>query len=66
MAANTADHIEPHRGDPAKFWFGKLQSLCPTHHSGSKAQLESKGYTNDIGDDGFPVDKSHPFNKLKK
>jgi len=27
-AATVADHIEPHRGDPVKFWEGALQSLC--------------------------------------
>lgn len=66
MAANVADHVEPHHGDQYKFWFGKLQSLCPPHHSSSKSQLEGKGFVNDIGDDGFPVDKLHPFNKLKR
>jgi hypothetical protein len=28
VAARIADHIEPHRGDPIKFWTGALQSLC--------------------------------------
>jgi len=63
MAANAADHIEPHRGDQKKFWFGKLQSLCPEHHASSKQQLENKGFVNDIGLDGFPVDENHPFHR---
>lgn len=31
--ATQADHIEPHRGDRIKFYRGKLQSLCDSHHS---------------------------------
>ncbi|KKB12376.1 hypothetical protein VE25_07440 [Devosia geojensis] len=27
-AATVADHVEPHRGDPVKFWEGELQSVC--------------------------------------
>lgn len=31
--ATDVDHEEPHRGDPVKFYIGKLQSLCVTCHS---------------------------------
>ncbi len=31
--AAIADHIEDHKGDLAKFFQGKLQSLCPSCHS---------------------------------
>ena len=34
-AANISDHVVPHRGDPQLFWFGALQSLCPSCHSSS-------------------------------
>ncbi len=27
-AATVCDHVEPHRGDPDKFWNGPFQSLC--------------------------------------
>lgn len=40
--ATVADHITPHRGDPALFG-GPLQSLCATCHSSDKAREESKG-----------------------
>jgi HNH endonuclease len=30
-AATIADHIEPHKGDEQKFFFGELQSLCKLH-----------------------------------
>ena len=58
--AEVADHITPHNGDYNLFWFGKLQSLCSSHHSGSKRQLENKGFVDDIGDDGWPIDSKHP------
>lgn len=60
MEATVADHIIPHHGDEQMFWFGKLQSLCRPHHDGRKQQQEKKGYANDIGIDGWPVDQKHP------
>ena len=61
VVARVADHIIPHKGDPYLFWFGALQGLCRQHHNRSKQQLEVKGYTDDIGADGYPLDKKHPF-----
>lgn len=66
VAATVADHVEPHRGDPIKFWFGELQSLCTNDHNRNKQQLETRGYINDIGNDGWPIDQNHPTNKAEK
>jgi 5-methylcytosine-specific restriction endonuclease McrA len=66
IEANVADHKIPHHGDEMKFWFGQLQSLCYSHHNGSKQQLERRGFVTDIGADGFPIDSQHPFNKSRK
>ena len=52
-AATVADHVEPHRGDEYKFWCGALKSLCASHHSRSKQQIEKLGYTKDVGADGI-------------
>ncbi len=65
VPAVVADHVVPHRGNQHMFWYGALQSLCREHHNTSKQQLETKGFTDDIGTDGFPVDPNHPFNKQK-
>jgi 5-methylcytosine-specific restriction enzyme A len=65
MPATVADHFIPHRGDPQLFWFGCLQSLCWPHHNGTKQQEEKKGFSHDIGADGFPTDARHPFNRVK-
>ena len=56
--ATCADHIEPHRGDYAKFRLGKL--LCASCHSSTKAMVEKRGYDPAIGVDGWPLDRRHP------
>ena len=60
VAARIADHVEPHRGDPIKFWNGKLQSLCAHCHESRKKRFEHRGYDNTIGVDGGPLDPRHP------
>jgi len=60
--ATIADHVEPHHGDVNKFWLGELQSLCKPCHDGAKQSFESKGYRDEIGADGWPVDPKHPVN----
>ncbi len=58
------DHIKPHRGDLALFWDRtNWQPLCNPCHNSLKAQVESRGYHEAVGLDGFPLDKNHPFNK---
>lgn len=52
--ATIADHVEPHRGDRQKFWYGELQSLCATCHSSIKQMMEN-GKTA-IGVDGWPIE----------
>ena len=41
-AATIADHIEPHKGDQQKFFFGELQSLCKLHHESAKKREEAR------------------------
>jgi 5-methylcytosine-specific restriction enzyme A len=60
VPADVADHIEPHKGDPNKFWLGALQSLCHQCHSRHKQSFEVRGHSLEIGLDGFPVDAKHP------
>ena len=59
----VADHIEPHMGDPEKFWHGALQTLCPDHHDKAKQIEEHRGYSTETGADGWPLDDRHPGNK---
>jgi 5-methylcytosine-specific restriction protein A len=55
--ATVCDHVDPHRGDPAKFWTGPYQSLCDTHHSSDKQRIERGGKPRPvIGEDGWPIE----------
>jgi 5-methylcytosine-specific restriction endonuclease McrA len=36
----VCDHVEPHRGDVAKFWAGPFQTLCKPCHDGQKQKEE--------------------------
>ena len=57
------DHIVPHRGDHKCFWDRKnWQALCRSCHDGAKRSEERRGYSTDIGADGWPVDPRHPAN----
>lgn len=62
--ATIADHVEPHGGDYTKFVLGKLQSLCEPCHA-PKWAADKRGYSNAVGDDGYPLDPAHPFNRVR-
>lgn len=40
--ATVCDHIDPHRGNPERFWNGPFQSLCKPHHDSAKQQAENR------------------------
>lgn len=51
-----ADHVEPHHGDPDKFWNGELRTTCAHCHNSEKQRLEKGGRPRQrIGVDGWPV-----------
>jgi hypothetical protein len=40
-AATIVDHVDPHHGDPKKFWDTSMwQSCCKWHHDSVKQALE--------------------------
>jgi 5-methylcytosine-specific restriction protein A len=60
--ATVVDHVQPHRGDSKLFWSkANWQSLCKPHHDSTKQAIENRGYSNEIGSDGLPLDPQHPF-----
>jgi hypothetical protein len=65
VPAEVADHVEPHGGDPNKFFLGELQSLCKSCHDSRKRFMEINGYAPDIGLDGWPIDPLHPANRVR-
>jgi 5-methylcytosine-specific restriction protein A len=62
--ATVADHVIPHKGE----WFlffdaGNLQSLCKRCHDSVKQQSEKIGFSQQIDEDGWPMDQRHPVNQ---
>ena len=58
--ATVADHVVPHKGDERLFFQGATQSLCAPCHSGAKQSEERRGYSTEVGLDGWPVSPHHP------
>jgi 5-methylcytosine-specific restriction protein A len=57
VPARICDHVQPHRGDEAKFWAGPFQSLCKPHHDSDKQRIEKGGKPKpNIGIDGWPIE----------
>lgn len=51
----VCDHIEPHKGDEAKFWAGPFQTLCKHCHDSLKQREEHGNPIVPIGIDGWPI-----------
>lgn len=62
-SANTVNHVVRHHGDWAKFIAGPFESLCAPCHNDDVQGEESRGYSDEIGADGTPIDPKHPFNR---
>lgn len=64
VAATVVDHIKAHKGDLKLFWDRKnWQSLCEHDHNARKQQIERRGYSAEVGADGWPTDPAHPANR---
>ena len=62
--ATVVDHIVPHKGDRALFWdTNNWQPLCDAHHGSAKQREEIRGYSNEVGPNGWPLDPRHPANR---
>ena len=66
VAAEAVHHVVPHKGNRFLFFTGKLQSLCKRCHDGFTQQKERYGFINDIGSDGWPIDRNHPAYNTRK
>lgn len=57
----SVDHKEPHKGDEVLFFDEEnCWSLCKPCHDGRKQLIELHGFDPTVGDDGWPIDPSHP------
>lgn len=63
-AANVVHHKVPHRGDLALFFDpSNLEAVCKPCHDGPMQSDEARGFSRDVGPDGWPVDPAHPANR---
>jgi 5-methylcytosine-specific restriction endonuclease McrA len=54
-------HLTPHKGNADLFFdIDNLQSVCWSCHSGVIQSEEARGYSAEIGEDGWPIDSNHP------
>lgn len=61
--ADVVHHKREHKGNPVLFYEPtNLESLCAHHHD-SEAQSDERGAHKQIGQDGWPIHPSHPFNR---
>lgn len=60
--ATICDHEKPHRGDEALFYGGPFVSLCKPCHDGAAQVRDNRGFSPEVGSDGFPIDARHRAN----
>ena len=65
--ATVVDHITPHKGDQDLFWDSQnnWQALCTNCHNSYKKRLEMSGKVIGCTSSGEPLDRNHPWNKVK-
>lgn len=62
--ATVVDHVEPHRGDAARFWSASnWQALCKTCHDAIKQTAERSGHLRGSNAQGLPLDPKHHWNR---
>ena len=62
-AATVVNHRDPHKGDMARFSDrANLESACAPCHDGAIQSEERRGYSTEIGADGWPTCERHPMN----
>ena len=62
-AATVCDHAIAHKGDEALFFGGPFISLCKPCHDGAAQVRDNRGFSPEVGADGFPIDPRHRVNR---
>lgn len=66
VPATVCHHVDPKtKADPATFYAGPFASLCADCHDGPVQSTERRGYSSEVGEDGWPADPHHPANKAR-
>ena len=61
VPATVVNHGTPHKGDWRRFIDPQNhQSVCKPCHDGVIQSAERRGYSVEVGVDGFPIDPKHP------
>lgn len=55
------DHHPAHNEDYQAFFFGPLRTLCKHHHDTIAQADEARGFSLEVGEDGWPTDPQNPF-----
>ncbi len=62
-AANVVNHITPHKGDITLFFtWSNWEATCKPCHDRDIQSEERRGYSKQVGADGWPTDEKHPAN----
>lgn len=63
-AATVVNHVVPHKGNLQRFFDqGNWEAICAPHHDRDAQSEERRGYSTEVGLDGFPTDPKHPANR---
>jgi len=61
VAAAVCHHVsQSQKLRPETFFAGPFTSLCKDCHDGRAQQIEVRGYSTEVGADGFPIHPKHP------
>lgn len=63
VAADTVNHVTPHKGDWSLFISGPFESLCTACHSGPVQSHERAPHPTGCDAAGRPLDATHPWNR---
>lgn len=61
----VVDHIDPATKNSIDTFYEMdgLQALCKQCHDGDKQSQESRGYSTQMDENGYPIDPMHPANQ---
>lgn len=57
----VVDHHPRHNNDWLQFFQGPVRTLCKFHHDGQAQADEARGFSVQVGADGWPTDEDNPF-----
>ena len=63
VPSTVVNHKRPHKGDRDLFFDERnCEGTCKACHDGPIQSSERRGFSSEVGEDGWPVDPHHPTN----